>query len=275
MAHKFVYMLRRSWPVVALALVGCDAPPEPGEVDSISQAATTENGLGFNGMGWNGIGFNGIGFNGLGWNGLAANGLAANGLGWNGIGWNGIGWNGVRGLENPAVRSLVGYVISCALPDDESITYEVKGKKYTFPGDLGVAPQWKQERCDASCQGWISACLLARVNAKGEHVEISMRGDNPGLALEQGERSQFRQREGAYWGNLFVHGQPLFACYNPGTPALTRVCGESLADCPMEVTGACDDACRGSTVTQGFQDCAPGVRRGEDRTHEVVTIYLR
>src|SRR6202030_2952269 len=29
--------------------------------------------------------------------------------------------------------------------------------------------------CDESCQRWVSACLLARTNAYGAHVEISMR----------------------------------------------------------------------------------------------------
>jgi hypothetical protein len=276
MRQKCLYVLRRSLPLVLLALAGCGTPPEAGDVEKISQAATGENGIGFNGLGFNGLGWNGIGFNGLGWNGLAANGLAANGIGWNGIGWNGIGWNGVHGLENPGVRELVSYLVSCALPEGDSITYEIKGKKYTFAGDLGVAPEWKRERCDGSCQRWVSACMLARVNAKGEHVEISMRGANDGLALEKGERKDFTQLEGAYWGNLFTHDQPLFACYPRATPALTRVCGDSLSDCPMDVSGPCEDACRSSTVAQGFQECGLiDNRRVIDRYDEVVTIYLR
>jgi hypothetical protein len=286
MRQKSLYVLRRSLPLVLLALAGCGAPPQEGEVETISQAATGENGLGFNGLGFNGLGFNGLGFNGLGWNGigfngigwngLAANGLAANGIGWNGIGWNGIGWNGVRGLANPAVREFVSYLVSCALPDGDSVTYQIRGQTYTFAGDLGVAPQWKHERCDGSCQRWVSACMLARVNAKGEHVEISMRGENPGLALEKGERREFTHLEGAYWGNLFTRDQTLAACYPRATPVLARVCGDALSDCPMEVSGPCEDACRSSTVEQGFQECGLiDGRRVEDRYDEVVTIYLR
>ena len=33
-------------------------------------------------------------------------------------------------------------------------------------------------------QGWVSACLLARVNQAGRTVQIDMRGDRPELGLD-------------------------------------------------------------------------------------------
>jgi hypothetical protein len=280
MRQNSLYVLRRSLPLVLLALAGCGAPPQD-QVEEIGQAATSENGLGLNGLGLNGLGLNGIGLNGIGLNGIGLNGIGLNGIGLNGIGLNGIGLNGIglngiaRTLESADFRNVFSYVVSCALPDGDSVSYQVNGTKYTFAGDLGVAPQWKYQRCDGSCQRWVSACMLARVNAKGEHVEISMRGANPGLALEKGERKQFTDLEGAYWGNLFERHPVLVGCYPRATPALTRVCGPSLADCPMEVSGPCEDACRSSTVAQGFQQCGLiDNRRVEDRYEEVVTIYL-
>ncbi len=74
--------------------------------------------------------------------------------------------------------------------------------------------------CDETCQRWVSACLLARTNAYGAHVEISMRApaDAPqaiknALAVSDVERNgsdagdasaaPFSLREGAYYGNIF------------------------------------------------------------------------
>jgi hypothetical protein len=72
--------------------------------------------------------------------------------------------------------------------------------------------------CDESCQRWISACVLARTNAYGVHVEISMRApeDAPqaikdALAVTDAERNgdgagtpAYALREGAYFGNIFA-----------------------------------------------------------------------
>jgi hypothetical protein len=76
--------------------------------------------------------------------------------------------------------------------------------------------------CDESCQRWVTACVLARTNAYGVHVEISMRApdDAPqaikdALKLANGEASPcpdgsaddptcgYTLREGAYYGNIF------------------------------------------------------------------------
>ena len=64
--------------------------------------------------------------------------------------------------------------------------------------------------CQESCQRWVTACVLARTNAYGVHVEISMRApdDAPtaiktALMTAPDERSTYGLREGAYYGNLF------------------------------------------------------------------------
>jgi len=72
--------------------------------------------------------------------------------------------------------------------------------------------------CDETCQRWVSACVLARTNAYGVHVELSMRApaDAPqaikdALAVSDLERNgndagqpPFNLREGAYYGNIFA-----------------------------------------------------------------------
>jgi alpha-tubulin suppressor-like RCC1 family protein len=70
--------------------------------------------------------------------------------------------------------------------------------------------------CDESCQRWVSACVLARTNAYGVHVEISMRAPaNAPPAIQRAlattgsvngnppEATLFPNREGAYYGNIF------------------------------------------------------------------------
>src|SRR6202142_1207441 len=73
-------------------------------------------------------------------------------------------------------------------------------------GGVGGAPG----TCDESCQRWVSACVLARTNAYGAHVAISMRApaDPPqairnALATSPTEPATYPLREGAYYGNIF------------------------------------------------------------------------
>jgi hypothetical protein len=85
---------------------------------------------------------------------------------------------------------------------------------------------WNSGTCDESCQRWISACVLARTNAYGVHVQISMRAPanapqaiKDALAVTDIERNgadagtdaggdagspAFSLREGAYYGNIFA-----------------------------------------------------------------------
>lgn len=88
------------------------------------------------------------------------------------------------------------------------------------PGGATDLSTGKWGDCDESCQRWVSACVLARTNAYGVHVHISMRV--PGLAVAppghekqfaaieaavaptQDELDDYSTREGAYYGNIFA-----------------------------------------------------------------------
>src|SRR3954469_18225154 len=210
--HHKTWLLRSLPVAVGLALAGCGAPPAD-EAVGIESALTAANGISLNGISLNGISLNGISLTGVSLNGVSLNGLVLNGVALNGISLNGVALNGVGNLTDARVDSFMSYLVGCALRDGDSVTYTDKGQSFTFAGDLGLAPEWKDHACGGSCQRWISACLLARTNAKGEHVRISMRGDNDGLALDPGELLQYRTFEGAYYGNLFTREQPIFACY--------------------------------------------------------------
>ena len=223
-----------------------------------------ENGLGENGLTMNGLGENGLGENGLGENGLGENGLTLNGLGENGLGENGLGENGLSVMDildrDPNAVDFLKYVYSCAMPpgasltltlhhtdaDGGAITTEDGGtstEQVVLEGKHGLAPEWgaaDDAKCNDDCKRWVSACLLARTNAYGQHVKISLRAPrsiwNPAIPAEKDaldrtqylvmstpggpdgggcpdggsadggcpdEAADYPLREGAYFGNVF------------------------------------------------------------------------
>jgi hypothetical protein len=81
-------------------------------------------------------------------------------------------------LRDPFARRVMHYLVGCALEDDSSFTWTdpVSGNSVTWRGDLGLCPSWQTSPMDQTCQELLSACLLARNNARGEEVLISLRG---------------------------------------------------------------------------------------------------
>ena len=112
-----------------------------------------------------------------------------------------------------------GYACSanntCVVPLTGTVGLAINDDGSTWWGP--PAARTKSGTCDESCQRWVSACVLARTNAYGVHVEISMRApdDAPqaikdALAVSDVERNgdethrAYSLREGAYYGNLFA-----------------------------------------------------------------------
>jgi hypothetical protein len=104
--------------------------------------------------------------------------------------------------NDPYSREFFEYLVSCALPEGEAMTWQSQ----TWPGELGLCPAWKTSAPDLACQELVSSCLLARINAYGETVQISLRGlftnDAP-LPLAGTEEDQFGWPEGGFFGNIF------------------------------------------------------------------------
>jgi hypothetical protein len=264
-------MLRKSVAVIGMVSVsvvcaasGCGGPSSD-DLTGTSSALLAENGLAANGLAANGLAANGLAANGLAANGLAANGLAANGL-------------AANGLADPMAHKFMEYVISCALPSGRSVTLSDGAKSYTFDGWIGVAPQWETKSCAESCQRWVSACVLARLNKLGVHRQISIRGANPALAVVPHEMQDFPIREATYYGNLFQVEQPRYACLPPGATEIERVCGDSLAGCAVAVPGECRNVCERPGANMTYTDCANhdvgGRNRSDDTFAETVTVFL-
>src|SRR4029077_13329176 len=73
-----------------------------------------------------------------------------------------------------------------------------------FPGSIGLVPRWLSHKLSRKGEEWVSACLLARVNAHATVEPISMRGNNPALAITEAEAMDFPLDEGSFYGNVFV-----------------------------------------------------------------------
>jgi hypothetical protein len=219
---------------------------------------------------------------------LAANKLAANRIAINRIAINRIAINGLLDRTLPEVAltsdslaaslapdaladedtaSLLEYTVSCALAPDQAVDVEVDGRMRTFPGSLGLAPAWgtPDGECDGTCMGWVSACLLARTNFKGESVPISLLGRHPGLEPTADESIAFPVEEATYFGDLFASPIAIHACLPAGETEAVRTCGTDTAGCPIDIVGACDEVCD-----------AAGCRDAEGRIFaETITVHIR
>jgi hypothetical protein len=194
---------------------------------------------------------------------------------------------------------LLEYVATCALDADATVTVGA----HEFAGALGLAPEWRDGACGASCQKWVSACLLAHANALGVEVPIWLRAEHPALGDGDGAPEGFTYQEGAFYGDVFsAAGPQMFACVGRGLVQGTEATGTivqiedaedylhdrlcSLGDqCGVQSTGIChavggiatcdDDA----GAAGAFGDChtafiARDGDLGTSQYAEVITVYL-
>jgi hypothetical protein len=228
-------------PLLAVGLTGCAEGQDGGAVVTSTSSAldftvnglavinglSTTNGLSSNGLATvNGLSSNGLSSNGLSSNGLSSNGLSSNGLSSNGLATiNGLstqaGLSSTVGLmTTPSGRMTVQYLVRCALPVGDAITKQDQtGASYVFPGQLGLAPGWKNGSCDTSCQEAMSACMLAHVNTSGVHIPLWL--VSPNAAIGWGMSPQYPNREGSFFGNIFYPNATsklvdAFYCNGPG-----------------------------------------------------------
>ncbi|WP_437679339.1 hypothetical protein [Sorangium sp. So ce131] len=177
-------------------------------------------------------------------------------------------------LRDPLARDFLRYAVGCALPAEESVEFSLDGEVYVVDGDIGVAPEWGRPhgQCNSRCQGWISACIMARINHLGERVPISMRGKNKALETGAAERADFPLREATYFGDLFAPEQRRYACKSPGSTLISRVCGGTGVDtdgCIVDVLGDCDELCGAPASDGSFPNC-----RADGRTiSTTVTVF--
>jgi hypothetical protein len=230
-----------------LGAAGC-AGETRGEVEDVGarrEAETTANALTANALTANALTANALTANALTATALTATALTANALTASAL------------ADDADARTVLKYIVGCALPEGTQFDLEFDGQTYTFAGSIGLAPEWGKPhgRCDAACRGWVSGCVLARLNYLGETVPISIRGEHVALASTPKERYAYPHREATYYGNIFTNPQIRLGCLSPGATSDERVCGPSLTDCVITFTGSCERACDGVRSDESFPNC--------------------
>ncbi|NUQ77162.1 MAG: hypothetical protein HUU21_26810 [Polyangiaceae bacterium] len=139
-------------------------------------------------------------------------------------------------------RTFLDYLVKCALPAGQSMTVSYLGSSYTFNGHVGMTPGWVNGALSTSDRRWLSACVLAHVNATTTNVSILLRGDHPALSSAVGSAgAAYTLREGAFYGDIFGLLQEKYACSGVGSTS-ARLCTESIAGlspCGFVVPGNC------------------------------------
>lgn len=87
-----------------------------------------------------------------------------------------------RRLHDPNAQRFMEYLVGCALMDGQDISYydprpPSPGVR-TWHGQAGLCPNWAHSPPAEDCLERVSACVLARNNAEGRRVELSMRGEH-------------------------------------------------------------------------------------------------
>ncbi|WP_089423450.1 hypothetical protein [Sulfitobacter sp. DFL-23] len=184
-------------------------------------------------------------------------------------------------LVSNTSRKLLDYIVQCALPEGTMAVAHHDGQTYRFRGTVGIAPEWRSGALSVADQAAVTACLLARTNAFGVPVLISMRGVGGDLAglqtlrATKAEQQAFPLWEGAFFGNIFADPPRAYACrgdVSSETEAALRrarrICtlpsaeitssGQPISSCGFVVLGPCaSDAAR--LIRRGFGDQAMDV----------------
>lgn len=174
-------------------------------------------------------------------------------------------------------RQLLKYLVSCALPAQDSVVVNVQGQRYVFQGMLGGVPAWVERALTDNEKRILSACMAARTNFFQKTVRISLRSDDPaapeGFQTTVEERETYPFFEASFFGNYFVANPVSYVCLGDQTDAreqhmenVFRVCSlphESLVGysrCNFKIVGKCKDK--------------PFVQNGVDYSKEVLWVYL-
>jgi hypothetical protein len=189
----------------------------------------------------------------------------------------------------PQQAILWKYTARCALRPDQQLETPPgpDGATLKFKGELGLAPEWREGKCDGACQEMVSSCLAALTNQTGDHVNLSLMSAAPCLKDAMGPSENdlaYPYQEGAFFGNVF--GGEAWVCRGRDADKgaqLKRFCALAPTSCSGIATfgdaGPCADACQMActTLSDGTQRCA-AVSCHDPKGHvwaHPITTYLR
>jgi hypothetical protein len=128
-------------------------------------------------------------------------------------------------LRDPDAQSFMSYLVGCALPAGHHVLWKdpLTLTVRSWEGQTGLCPQWKTGAPSQECKNRVSACLLARNNALGRRVELSLRGEDalqPTLFALENET-----RPVEYDPDLGNGRVPSYETCTPAQTGMNRDCG--------------------------------------------------
>jgi hypothetical protein len=100
-------------------------------------------------------------------------------------------------------------------------------RRYIVSCARRFAPAWREGPCGVVCQEWVSACLLARLNTRGQRLPLLLMVPD-------------RRAEAGFFGNLFVDPPRLFSCSGGRVArAPGRECASPRNACGVTWIGRC------------------------------------
>jgi alpha-tubulin suppressor-like RCC1 family protein len=174
-------------------------------------------------------------------------------------------------------KMVMRYLIECALDPSQTATLtDFDGTSIPVQGLFNLAPEWLSGPPTQAGQELVSACLGARTNAAGIHVQISVRGLAHGqdLPVSAPEAAQFTRYEGAFLGDLFTTTSTPFisSCkVQGGFRQSGRLCANPNDTCGFDYLGACPDACTTRDASGNWTDCK---RPDGTTSSNVLSTYL-
>lgn len=125
-------------------------------------------------------------------------------------------------LADPGAMAVMEELVRCALGPGDQVTARDTASVplATWRGEMGLCRSWSGSglRGQQECQELLTACVMARVNAIGKSIPISMRGQPSALfPLRSRVVTETRLRESAAKGDP-VHGDRISSFESPCAP---------------------------------------------------------
>jgi len=174
-------------------------------------------------------------------------------------------------------RQLLKYIVNCALPAIDTVNVATDSGAFSFPGDLGLAPEWSSRSLGDAEKRRVSSCLAARTNFFGKPVRISLRSEDPqapvGLQSDDPERRDYPFFEGGFFGNFFSANPVAYVCVGDTTASRAAHLESLLRVCTLEKDGTPGLSRCGFRIVGNCRD-RPFTQDGVDYGKEVLQVYL-
>ena len=145
-------------------------------------------------------------------------------------------------VDPPMRKRILRYLIECALPSTVEVQILYRGQLEPLGRGVGnLGPGLQAGEMTLTEQEKVSACLLARVNARGEVITIDMSGPMQDGQFDQppAAGTPFLLPEGAFFGNLFAVEPVAYACSSvDGFELSEGFCPDR--SCALDASGACN-----------------------------------